>query len=233
MDENNTKKEKNKTNSNEKRKKHTTKKRQDVRREDDNNNKRTAKNKTKNRNTDLVANSLGPEPSFRFYIGVSFMLKTKAVLPRERGYFCCFLSVSLLFSLACLTSPFHSLSLLLFSYFLPSFFSWFFPCFFVFLSCLVSLLLLSCKEEHHDISSEKFFSSIFILFCWFPFFLVFKSPFFAFSFGPTSPNPALVCSFMFVLSIVVVILFCVGFRSVELAFLLLAKIMPQKGEFAH
>ena len=146
-----------------KRKKHTTKKRQDVRREDNNNNKRTTKNKANNRNTDLRGNSLGPKPSFlfAFFCWCFFHVEKESCFPWERGYFCWFLSLP--YVLPSLSHfPFSlSLSILLFScFFLPRFiFSvFFFLCFFAF---------VSCREEHQGIRSERFISSIFILFCWF------------------------------------------------------------------
>ena len=118
-------------------------------------------------------------------------LGTISSFPWKRGYFCSFLSVLLCFSLACLTSPFLSLSLLSFSCFLTSLFS-VMLCFLVFclsfLACFFASV--SCKEQHQTITSERLFSSTFAIFLasW-----SFKSPFliFTFAYGPTSPNPAL------------------------------------------
>ena len=149
--------------------------RRDFRREDN-----TTKRITKIRNIELRAISIGPKP-FLFMFGVSFMLR-KGCFPLKKKVF--------LFIVECLPpffsplcSPYLvslplftfslSLSLSLSCYFIvfflpcllsffPSFFFCFLPCFFAF---------VSCKEEHQDITSERFFSSMFILFGCFPVFV--------------------------------------------------------------
>ena len=132
-------------------------KRQDVRREDDNNNKRTTKNKTKNRNADLRANSLGPKPSFLFCFLLCwcfFHVEKKSCFPlRKRVFLLIFecLPFVIPFVLPSLSHFPFSLSRSLFCYFRAFFLPWFsfiFPSlFFVFLSCLVSLLLFHAKKR--------------------------------------------------------------------------------------
>ena len=86
------------------------------------------------------------------------LLQKHCFPPEKKGYSCSFLNVSLYFSLASFTSPFHSLSLslslslvfcfLFLVFFLPCFFVFLFPSlFFAVLSCLVSLLLFHEKNN--------------------------------------------------------------------------------------
>ena len=104
------------------------------------------------------ATSLGPRASL-FCLCVCFCLK-KVCFPWKRRYFCSFFSVSLCFSLACLTSPFHSLSfslsLSLSCYFLGFFLSFFFVFSFldfVLFSFFASFFaFVSCKEQHQNIT---------------------------------------------------------------------------------
>ena len=77
------------------------------------------------------------------------------VFPLKRGYHCSFLSVSLFFSLASFTFPFHSLSLYLYFLFIVFFvfpcFSLFSPLFFCCFSCLVSLLCFTKETSKYYI----------------------------------------------------------------------------------
>ena len=127
------------------------------------------------------ATSLGPKPSlfsfcflgflffFFAFLSLFFLIDKKPVFPLKKGTFCLFFSVSLCFSLAFLgLLPFLHflflcLSLLVFSFFLPSCFSFSLSgsCFF-FLLCLLFLFqdvllfllfcLLSCVVLNHNIS---------------------------------------------------------------------------------
>ena len=138
------------------------------------------------------ATSLGPKPSlFVFFVCfllvfffflvhfLSLFLIEKPCFPPKKGHLgFFFLSVSLSFSLAFFRlTLFHFLFLCLsvFLFFLPSFLSFFFASFFFLV--LVSFFLfsffcafVSWKEQHQNIQSESFSSSILSYFCWFPLF---------------------------------------------------------------
>ena len=169
-----------------------SRKRQDFRREDSNN-----KRITKIRNIELRAISIGPKPFF-FFVWCVFYVEIESCFLLKKGIlfiFECLPPFFLPFVLPTLSHFPFSLSLslslfsLLFSCFLPFLFAFFFPslffCCFV-LPCLFAFV--SCKEEHQDISSRRFFSSVCILFCCFPVFVEsLKSPFvfFVFFHGPS------------------------------------------------
>ena len=108
---------------------------------------------------------LGPKPSL-FVLVCFFWCLEKVCFPWKRGYFWSFFSVSLYFSLACLTSFFHSFSfsLLLFSCVFPSLF--FLVCFlvfwFYFLACFCAFVFLHLKGCFHQ---YLFFSWFLVLFC--------------------------------------------------------------------
>ena len=205
-------------------------KRQDFSREDNNN-----KMITKIRNIELRAISIGPKPFLFFMFGVfsveiksCFPLKTgyfcsflsvslpfvlPFVLPTLSHFpfslslslslFLSSLSLSLSFSLSLSLSI--SLHFLLFSCFIPSLITFLFPCFFVFLSCLVSLLLFHAKQNIKILHLKG--SSHQCLFCLVAFLFLFSlwNPLLSFSHGP-SP-----CLVFLSLVFVGVFLFCVGF----------------------
>ena len=138
--------------------------------------------------------------------------KKAAVFTWKRGYFCSFFECLRCFSLACLTSPFHSLSLprYFLAFLLPCFLTFLLPCF---LFVVLGLFPCICFMQRTT-SNYHIFINIFL-------FLVsrsFKSPFliFTFSFGPTSPNPALLwclcysccCFSFFVLVLCLLLLLC-------------------------
>ena len=89
--------------------------------------------------------AVGPKPFFSF---CSFCLSVykNTVFPLKKGYFCSFLSVSLSFSLASLTSPFRSLSLSFSCLFFLSFLVllFLFVTFLVFLLFFLALFLCFC-----------------------------------------------------------------------------------------
>ena len=108
----------------------------------------------------------------------AFCVKTTSLFCPGKKLFLLIFSVSLCFSLACLTSPFHSLSLSLSC----SFFAFFLPCFIFFTPCFCFSLLacffafVSCKEWHKNITFKRLFSSILsvvLVSC----FVVFQIPF--------------------------------------------------------
>ena len=160
---------------------------------------------------------------FSFCFFVLFLFR-KSVFPWRRGYFCACFSVSLCFSLACLTSPFHihththSLPLSL-SIFLLSSFLVFFVSSFLFFFLGVFLCFCFMQRTTSNIKFEGLFSSIFLGFLVSCFALSFRSHFliFNFSFGP--PHLTLPFFGVFV-SLVVVFLFCVGFVFVVFALFL-------------
>ena len=149
--------------------------RQDFRRED--NNKRIAKI----RNIELRAISIGPKAFLLFNVWCVFNVeKKKRLFPLKKRVFWfifgCLPPLFLPFVLPTLShfpiSLSLSLSLSLFSCCLPSLFAFFFLSLFLcfgFLPCFFAFV--SCKEEHQDITSERFLSSMFILFGCFPVFV--------------------------------------------------------------
>ena len=115
------------------------------------------------------ATSLGPKPSlFLFFLFLFlFCFQKKCFLPEE-GHFCYVsLCSSLAFSLPLFTLSF-SVSVLLFSFFLPCFLSFFlaFFCFLVFVSlflCLGSLLLFH-EKQHQNLELDAYFHQSFQFF---------------------------------------------------------------------
>ena len=145
--------------------------------------------------------SLGPNPPYFLrgvFWGVFVMcfvllcLEKRLCFPLKRGYFCSFVSVSLCFSLAFLTSLSLSLSLSLVSFSIfPSLFSFVLPCFsFFFLACLFAFV---SRKEHQNIIFERLFSSILSVFWVSCFVLPLKSHFLIFtlflSLGLWAPPP--------------------------------------------
>ena len=152
-------------------------KRQDFRRED-NNNKRT----TKIRNIKRRTISIGPKPFLLFYVWCAFYVEIKSRFPWKKGIFVNFwmspsLFFSLLFSLPCLTSPCHSLSLFLVIFLFSSFLFCF--CFSLFFFCL-ALFLCFCFMQRR--TSRYFISKVLLINVYFVlllscFCLVFVVPF--------------------------------------------------------
>ena len=176
-------------------------KRQDVRREDNNN-----KRKTKNRNIELRATSLGPKPFLPFLGGflfcfVSFMLSQKSRFPLKKRVFLLIFECLPFFSLACLTSPSLSLSLYLsvslslsHVIFLPSSFLSSLSFFLSFLALFFGFCFMQRRTSTYYILKVVLINLFFVFlvscFC-----LVFQIPFCYLCFllwGPTSPKPALV-----------------------------------------
>ena len=135
-------------------------------------------------------------------------------------------SVSLCFSLACLTSPFDSLflslSLLFFlAFFPPCFFHCFIPCFEIFFVglclCLCFMQRTTSNDNNVKVAFINPFNFLGFLFC-FVFQITFSYLYFSpnlKALGPTSPNPSLLWRFVFI---------CVGFVFVILhCFLLVLK----------
>ena len=139
--------------------------------------------------------------------------RKEAVFPWKGGYFCSFLSVSLCFSLACLTSPFTlSLSLFCLS----------------FLTCLSALFhaknnikLLHLKDCFHQ---YFFFSGFPVLFC-------LSNPLFLSLLSPLAKDHLTLPFFGVFVFWLLFFLFCAGF--VFVAFVFCLHRMSKKGELAH